>query len=323
MRTVAWVTILALGTVSAWGQGPQKKRVAIFDFDNAAVRGGITLPFAEANAPNLGKAAADLLITKLVQDGKVSVIERSAIDKLLAEQNFSNSDRTDPVTAAKLGRVLGVDAIILGTITRYDYADKTTGGGGGARFGGFGGSSMKTKHDINAKVQISTRLVSPDTAEVLAVSQGTGEVNRKGVKVDMRDMSSQVSLMGGNTNNPLMNECMDSAITQLTAQLKEAFPKLPPRTPVIDGLVADASGSGQLVLNVGAHDGVKMGDRLQVWRAGREIRDPVSDKVLMRDDTLLGEAVVITVTDISSIAQYKGTEPVKVRDLVKSMPKQQ
>lgn len=85
MRAVAWVTILALGTVSAWGQAPQKKRVAIFDFDNAAVQGGITLPFAEANTPNLGKAAADLLITKLVQDGNVSVIERSAIDKLLAE----------------------------------------------------------------------------------------------------------------------------------------------------------------------------------------------------------------------------------------------
>jgi curli biogenesis system outer membrane secretion channel CsgG len=323
MRTVAWVTILALGTVSAWAQAPQKKRVAIFDFDNAAVQGGVKLPFAEANTPNLGKAAADLLITKLVQDGSVSVIERSAIDKLLAEQNFTNSDRTDPVTAAKLGRVLGVDAIILGTITRYDYADKTTGGSGGARFGGFGGTSMKTKHDINAKVQISTRLVSPDTAEVLAVSQGTGEVNRKGVKVDMRDMSSQVSMMEGNANNPLMNECMDGAIAQLTTQLKEAFPKLPPHTPVIDGLVADATGSGQLVLNVGAHDGVRVGDRVQVWRPGREIRDPVSDKVLMRDDTLLGEAVIVTVTDISSVAQYKGTEPVKIRDLVRSIPKNQ
>ena len=55
MRAVAWVTILALGTVSGWGQGPQKKRVAVFDFDNAAVQGGISLPFVEMNAPNLGK----------------------------------------------------------------------------------------------------------------------------------------------------------------------------------------------------------------------------------------------------------------------------
>jgi hypothetical protein len=180
---------------------------------------------------------------------------------------------------------------------------------------------MKTKDDINAKVQISTRLVSPDTAEVLAVSQGTGEVNRKGVKVDIRDMS-QV-MMAGNANNPLMNECMDNAVAQLASQLKDVFPKLPLRAPVIDGLVADANGSGQLVLNVGAHDGLRPGDRLQVWRAGKEVRDPVSDKLLMRDDTLLGEAVVTTVNDIFSIAQYKGTEPVKVRDVVRSIPKSQ
>ena len=319
MRAVVWVTMLALGTVSAWGEGPQKKRVAIFDFDNAAVQSGITLPFAGANPPNLGKAAADLLITKLVQDGSLSVLERSAIDKLLAEQDFSNTNRTDPATAAKLGRVLGVDTIILGTITHYDYVDKTT-GGGGSHFGGFGGSSMKTKHDINAAVQISVRLVSPDTAEVLVVSQGVGEVNRKGVKVDVRDTSRV--MMEGNANNPMLNECMDKAIAQLAAQLEQAVPKLPPRTPVINGLVADANESGQLVLNVGAHDGVKLGDRLQVWRAGKEIRDPATDKVLMREDTLLGEAVVTRVNDISSIAQYTGAEPVKVRDLVRSIPKQ-
>ena len=319
MRAVVWVTILALGTVLAWSEGPQKRRVAVFDFDNAAVQGGITLPFAETNAPNLGKAAADLLITKLVQDGSLSVLERNAIDKLLKEQDFSNTNRTDPVTAAKLGRVLGVDTIILGTITHYDYVDKTT-GGGGSHFGGFGGGSMKTKHDINAAVQISIRLVSPDTAEVLAVSQGSGEVSRKGVKVDVRDMSRV--MMGGNANNPMMNECMDKAIAQLAAQLEQAVPKLPPRMPVIDGMVADANESGQLVLNVGAHDGVKLGDRLQVWRAGKEIRDPATDKLLMRQDTLLGEAVVVTVNDISSIAQYKGTEPVKIRDLARSIPKQ-
>ena len=317
MRAAAWLTLLALGTVAAWGQGAQKKRVAVFDFDNAAVQGGIIMPFADAKAPDLGKAAANLLITKLVQDGSVSVVERNAMDKLLAEQDFSNSGRTDPVTAAKLGKILGVDAIILGTITHYDYSDTTT-GGGGARLGGFGGSSMKTKHDINAKVQISTRLVSPDTAEVLAVSEGTGEVSRKGVKEDIRDTSR--IMMQGNANNPLMNECLDNAIAQLAVELKQTFPKLPPRTPVIDGLVADADGSGQLILNVGAQNGLKLGDRLQVWRPGKEIRDPATDKVLLRDDTLLGEAIVTRVNDNSSIAQYKGAEPVKVRDLVRSLP---
>lgn len=316
-----WILIFVFVLVSAIarGEAPQKKRIAIFDFDNAAVQGGVSFPFMQNSPPNVGKAAADLLITKLVQDGNVTVIERSAIDKLIAEQNLSNSDRTDPTTAAKLGRILGVDAIVMGTITHYDYLDKTT-GGGGARFGGFGGVSTKTKHDITAKVLINTRLVSPDTAEVLAASEGAGEVDRKGVKVDMRDTNRIMT--GATANNPIMNDCMDKAIAQLATQLEQQFPKLPPRAPVIDGLVADASDSGQLVLNVGAQHGVRVGDHLQVWRAGKEIKDPVTGKVLMRDDTLLGEAVVITVNDISSIAHYNGSEPAKVMDVVRSLPKQ-
>jgi len=317
VRLILRLVPLALVSVAAWGQTPQQKKVAVFDFDNAAVQGGLTSPFFQTTAPNLGKAAADLLITRLVEDGRVRVIERSAIDKLLAEQNLSNTERGDPQTAAKLGKLLGVDAIILGTITRYDYADNMTGGGGSHYFGG---ASTKTKHDITAKVEINTRLVSPDTAEVLAVSKGAGEIDKKGVKEDIRDSSNVNKMMNGNANNPIMNECMDKAIAQLAAQLEQEFVKLPNREPVIEGLVADASESGQLVLNVGAHDGLKVGDHLQVWRAGKEIRDPVTAKLLTREDTLLGEAIVTKVNDNFAVATYKGTEAVKVKDLVKSIP---
>ncbi len=311
--------VLIAGLLPALGQVPSKKRLAIFDFDNAAASGGISSPFFQASTPNIGKAVADLLVTRLVQDGSATVIERNAIDKLLAEQDLTNSDRTDPMTAAKLGRVLGVDAIVLGSVTHYDYEDKIV-GGGGSRFG-FGGGSTKIKHDIKALVQINARLISPDTAEVLAVCQGIGEIVRKGVKVDMRD-TSMLTMMGSGSGTPVMNEAMDKAIAQLAAELEQRLPKLPPRLPVIDGLVAAADESGRLVLNVGSHNGVKQGDHLQVWRAGKEVRDPVTGKVLLRDDTLLGEAVVSTVYDISCIATYHGTESVKTGDIVKSPAKQ-
>ncbi len=310
---------IVLTTAVALGQAPAKKRVAIFDFDKAAGPAVITSPFFQTSAPNIGKAVADLLITRLVQDGAVIVVERNAIDKLLAEQNFSNTDRTDPLTAAKLGRILGVDAIVLGTITNYDYEDRIT-GGGGSRFG-IGGGSTKMKHDIKAAVQINARLISPDTAEVVSVSQGVGEVVRKGVKKDMRDTSGMM-MMGSGSGTPEMNEATDHAIAQLAGQLEQRVAALPPRVPVIDGLVADADPSGRLILNVGSRNGVKQGDRLQVWRAGKEVRDPATGKVLLRDDTFLGDAVVNSVNDISSIATYHGTEPVKTGDIVKSPPKQ-
>jgi hypothetical protein len=120
-----------------------------------------------------------------------------------------------------------------------------------------------------------------------------------------------------------MNEAMDKAVAQLGLQLGQTFPKLPARSPVIEGLVADANESGRLILNVGAHNGVKVGDRFQVSRPGKEIRDPVTGKVLMRDDTLLGEAVVNTVNDISCIATFSGSQPVKTGDIVKTPPRTQ
>ncbi len=72
------------------------------DFDSAAVQGGMTSPFFQTVAPNTGKAVADLIVTRLVKASEVTVIERAALDKLLAEQNFSNSDRTDALTAARI-----------------------------------------------------------------------------------------------------------------------------------------------------------------------------------------------------------------------------
>jgi curli biogenesis system outer membrane secretion channel CsgG len=48
----------------------------------------------------VGKGISDLLVRHLVQDGTYSVIERKTMDKILAEQNFSNSDRADGAASA-------------------------------------------------------------------------------------------------------------------------------------------------------------------------------------------------------------------------------
>ncbi len=294
----------------------------MFDFDSAAVQGGMVSPFFQTAAPNTGKTAADLVVTRLVQAGAVTVIERTALDKVLAEQNLSNSDRTDPATAARIGRVLGVDGIVLGTITKWDYDNRIT--GGGSRFGCMiGSSSTKMKHDIKARVELSARLVSPDTAEVLSVTQAVGEIIRKGVKVDMRDQGQYMTMMGlGGSSNPVMSEALDQAVLRLATQLGEDLAKLPRHASTIEGLVADANETGRLVLNIGSRNGVKAGDRLQVWRPGKEIRDPATQRLLLRDDVLLGEALVNIVNEGSAIAAYQGKETVKVGDVVKSAPKQ-
>ena len=129
-----------------------------------------------------------------------------------------------------------------------------------------------------------------------------------------------IGMMGGagTVNDPVMNDATEQAVKIIAEQLEQ---RLPPRSMAIDGLVAVAKASGHLILNVGSRAGVKVTDRLQVCQAGEPVRDPANGKVLRYDDTLIGEAVVTGVNEVSSEAVFKGTETVKTGDKAKSFPK--
>src|SRR6202044_2435183 len=139
LLSLAVVFSLAAGLASApaGAQAPRKPRVAVMDFDYATVQSSTSAMFG--TNVDVGKGITDLLITGLVNDGTYSVIERQALDKHMNEQNFSNSNRADPGSAAKLGELLGVDAIIIGAITQFgnETQNKNIGGRGG-NWHGFG-----------------------------------------------------------------------------------------------------------------------------------------------------------------------------------------
>ena len=84
----------------------RRPRIAVLDFDYATVQTSSSAFFG--TNIDVGKGIADLLVTGLVKDGSYSIIERKALDRIMAEQNFSNSNRADPTSAAKLGKLLGV-----------------------------------------------------------------------------------------------------------------------------------------------------------------------------------------------------------------------
>src|SRR6202048_278592 len=161
----------------------QKKRVAVLNFEYGTVRSSAQAIFGTDQ--DVGKGISDMLVQKLVEDGKYSVIERNALDKVLGEQNFSNSDRADASTAAKIGRILGVDAIIIGSITQFGRDDQHTniGGGGYGGYGsklGLGGIGTKKSKAI---VGITARLVNTTTGEILAAVTGKGESQRSGTSL--------------------------------------------------------------------------------------------------------------------------------------------
>jgi hypothetical protein len=65
---------------------------------------------------NYAVFATEKLTHLLVSNGTLTVIERSRIDQVLKEQSLSMTGIMDSGTAAKIGQILSVDAVIIGTI---------------------------------------------------------------------------------------------------------------------------------------------------------------------------------------------------------------
>ncbi|HVZ83920.1 MAG TPA: CsgG/HfaB family protein [Terracidiphilus sp.] len=321
---VASAFAAALIAPSAYSQDAPKRRprVAVLDFDYGTVQTASSAMFG--TNVDVGKGIVDLLVTGLVKDGSFSVIERKALDKILAEQNFSNSDRADPNSAAKIGKLLGVDAIIEGSITEFGNETKNRNfGGGGGNWHGFGMGGIGHSNS-KANVAITARIINIDTGEIMAVADGTGQSSR-----------SSTSMLGGGGNwsgwggghadfgssdfqQTIIGEATKIAVDQLATNLDAQASKVPVRVIVVEGVVA-AVDSGQIILNVGARAGVKVGDKLEVMRVTREIKDPTTGKVLRRLTTSVGIIKATDVDDVSSICTPVSGEGFKTGDMVKTV----
>ena len=179
MRACVCTAVAALAwTMTVLPAAAQSTRptVAILNFDYGTVEqwwGG---------NQDIGQGISDLLVDELVTDGSYRVIERKRLDGILAEQNFSQSERADPSakTLAQVGKVLGVKYMVVGSITKFgtEKSNKSFSGGGfGSKYGLGEVGTAKGK----ANVSISARIIDTTTAEVMAVAKGDGVSKRSGL----------------------------------------------------------------------------------------------------------------------------------------------
>jgi curli biogenesis system outer membrane secretion channel CsgG len=303
----------------------RKPRMAILDFDYATVHSSVSAIWG--TNVDVGQGVSDLLLNALVKDGSFSIIERKTLDKILAEQNFSNSDRADPNSAAKIGRLLGVDAILVGSVTQFGNETKNTGVGGvGAGLGkiGIGGFGQK---QTKAIVGLTARVVNIDTAEIMTVAEGKGESKR--TSTSMNGFGGGWGGFGGgrvdfgssNFQGTIIGEAVTAAVNTMTTDLLSRKGQVQARAaaPVnVNGLVAAVAG-GQLILNVGSKAGVKVGDQLSVERPGEVIKDPASGKVLKVMTTKIGVVKIVEVDADSSTAEIVSGKDFRIKDIVKTI----
>jgi TolB-like protein len=108
----------------------QKTTVAVVEFTDL-----------QGNVTDLGRFLAEELVTRLGDLEKFKVIERQLLTKIIAEQKLSLTGIVDPASAKQLGKILGVDAIVAGSVT-----------------------------NLAQSVRVNARLISTETGEVFATA---------------------------------------------------------------------------------------------------------------------------------------------------------
>ena len=319
-RMILALCLTTLAT-SVMAQAPARKRVAVLDFDYATVRSYVAEIWGSDQ--DIGKGIADMLVTELVREGTYSVIERKQLDRVLGEQNFQQSGRADASTAAQLGRILGVDAIIIGSITQFGRDDKKLGVGGGVRVGGVGLGGIG-RRSSKAVVGIDARIVDIKTAEILGVAQGFGESKRSGAtlvggaSVGGVAAGGAFDMSSSNFASTILGEATRAAVDSLKTELIAASARVTETVAAISGLVADVAGS-ELIINVGTAAGVRVGTEYPVVRPGREIKDPATGRVLRRMTTAVGKLKITSADEGSATGTLTGG-PSQVGDCVGTCP---
>jgi TolB-like protein len=107
MHFLIFFTSLALG---------QPLRIAIIDFDNIS---GIT------KYDGLGKAMSSMLISDIesnVSPKRLQLVERAQISKIMKEQNLQKTASFDKNSVVRMGKLLGVNYLLIGDIYILDNA---------------------------------------------------------------------------------------------------------------------------------------------------------------------------------------------------------
>lgn len=236
---------LTSGTARALAQEEARPRIAVLDFGNASA--------FTYWGDRLGEAAADELTTQLVKTGKFHVMDRRRLRAILADSDLELRGAVDPNVAVEIGRLLGVQAIVTGTITRFDVE------GRGGKLG-----PVSTRHSKVESV-LDVRLVNATTGAVMLVADGDGKERFRLAVLDDSDLSSSYSAgVAQESLRPAVKEAARK-IGRSDSRLASIAPAAPP------GMVISADGD-EVYIDRGSNYEVQVGQRFDVYRATEGLR---------------------------------------------------
>jgi curli biogenesis system outer membrane secretion channel CsgG len=168
---------------------------------------------------------SDMLVDELLATGQIGLLERKQIDSVLAEQNLANSTRADVSArdAAAIGKVLGANMLVTGSVTKFGSEERNVGGAAGSVAGRFlGGAGAR---NTTAHVAITVRVIDSSTSEILASVRGEGQSNRRGVLLGAIAGGNlgAINMQSKDFRETILGEATEKAVKDAAAKLVPAM----------------------------------------------------------------------------------------------------
>jgi len=287
-----------------------KRSVAVDEFDFSTVMTAVAAIFG--TQVNIGQGIRALLVKRVAQDGKFTVVERAKVNTVIKEQDFGASGRVKKGTAARIGQIRGADYTLMGDIVVFGRDDRRkavggiAGGRGGGGFGGFGSSEGK------AVVVIDFRMVDNESSEVVMTGEARGESKRTskggfgGFWGGGAAGAGGAAMTASNFGETIIGEAVMDACDKLAVQIsQQAGQASGAKNVEIEALVASVDGTS-VIINAGSAAGVQSGDTFEIQRIIKEVRDPQTKEVLDVVTQAVGTIKVGTVREKISIGTLTG-----------------
>jgi len=199
MRALAKVTLclfflLVSGVHLVLAQ--QNMTVAVLNFESQSSQG-----------TKYAQKAADLMINELSRMG-INVVERKKLDAVMQEQAFHASGNVDTQTAVSIGKMLGANVILLGTINKLGVGHNTV------------RVADSTITRYNAVADINIRAVNVQTGAIIFSDSETASAQAKSASVPDFDMGNKTPSVDG----PLKT-CIQKLSVKLVNKLKGGNPQ--------------------------------------------------------------------------------------------------
>ncbi|TWH46898.1 CsgG/HfaB family protein [Sporomusa sp. KB1] len=228
-----------------------------------------------------GVMAAEMITADLVNLKSCTVVERTELSRVFAEQKRSAQGFIDEATATELGGILGLDYLLLGSANSNITKEP-------------GHYYYNKKHQRNEWIEGTTTCNVTLTLKLVNVKNG---------QIAWSDQTAITNY----------NEDINTALSEAAYDSVRKIYKFIP----LQGYVIKVEG-GQYIIDLGTNDNVSTGDVLEVNGASNAIRHPVTGELMVMKRNI-GELEVIEVLDTMCVTRLKTKDDGKeVRSSIQS-----